>query len=100
MKGFIEFIRTQGVVGLAIGFILGSEASRVVGSLVYDIINPLLGLFLGVGGGLTTASIQIGSAQVMWGDFVSVLINFLVVVLVVYIVVKKLKLEKHIEKKE
>jgi large conductance mechanosensitive channel len=43
MKGFLNFIREQGVVGLAVGFILGGSVSKVVTSLVTDIINPVLG---------------------------------------------------------
>ena len=41
MKGFLEFVREQGVVGLATGFILGGAVSKVVTSLVTDIINPV-----------------------------------------------------------
>jgi len=43
MKGFIEFVRDQGVVGLAVGFILGGAISKVVTSLVENIINPVGG---------------------------------------------------------
>ena len=48
MKGFLDFIREQGVVGLAVGFILGGAVSKLVASLVNDLINPLLGAALGV----------------------------------------------------
>lgn len=44
MRGFINFIREQGIIGLAVGFLLGGSASRVVTSLVNDVINPLVGL--------------------------------------------------------
>jgi len=40
-SGFIDFVREQGVVGLAVGFILGGAVSKVVSSLVKDIINSL-----------------------------------------------------------
>lgn len=98
-KGFLEFIRKQGVIGLAVGFILGGAVSRVVAALVADIINPLLGLILGRTGGLKTASLSLGSAQIMWGDLLSVLIDFLVIALVVYFGVKLLKLDKSDKKK-
>ncbi|OGM09548.1 hypothetical protein A2159_00155 [Candidatus Woesebacteria bacterium RBG_13_34_9] len=94
MKGFMEFIREQGVVGLAVGFILGGAVSKVVSSLVSDIINPILGIVLGAAGNLDEASINIGKAQIMWGDFVNVLIDFLVIALVVYFGVKKFGLDK------
>lgn len=46
VKEFLDFFHTFGVVGLAIGFIVGVGSSAVVNSLVKDLINPLVGLFL------------------------------------------------------
>ena len=88
MKGFIEFIREQGVVGLAVGFILGGAVSKVVSAVVTDIVNPLLGVVLGAVGSLKDAYFEIGSAKILYGDFVSVAIDFLVVAMVVYFGVK------------
>jgi len=99
MKGFIKFIREQGVVGLAVGFILGGAVSKVVASLVSDIVNPVLGLVLGATDGLEAASLAVGSAKVMWGSFVGVLIDFFVIALVVYYGVKGLGLDKLDKKK-
>ncbi len=59
-----------------------------------DIINPVLGLIMGKVGDLSQAYLEIGSAKLMWGNFVSVLIDFLVVAFVVYFVFKKLGIEK------
>ena len=94
MKGFLDFIREQGVVGLAVGFILGGAVSKVVAALVADIINPVLGVALGAAGGLKTASFSIGSAQILYGDLIGVTIDFLVIALVVYFGVKMLGLDK------
>ena len=94
IKDFIDFIRTQGVVGLAVGFILGGAVSKVVTALIADLINPVLSLVLGVAGNLKEAYFQVGPAKFMWGDFVSVTIDFLVVALVVYFGVKGLKLDR------
>ncbi|KKS07109.1 MAG: hypothetical protein A2391_00315 [Candidatus Brennerbacteria bacterium RIFOXYB1_FULL_41_13] len=94
MKGFINFIREQGVIGLAVGFILGGAVSKVVSALVSDIINPLLGIILGAAGELKTASINIGSAKILYGDFISVIVDFLIIALVVYYGVKTLKLDQ------
>lgn len=94
VKGFIDFIRKQGVVGLAVGFILGGAVSKVVSSLVQDIVNPLVGLLLGKVANLSEAYLQIGAAKIMWGNFVSVLLDFVVVAAVVYFVFKKLGIEK------
>ncbi|KKS26040.1 MAG: Large-conductance mechanosensitive channel-like protein [Parcubacteria group bacterium GW2011_GWC2_42_6] len=100
MKGFINFIREQGVVGLAVGFIIGGAISKVVTALVTDIINPLIGLTLGATKGLSTAAISLGSAKILYGDLISVAIDFIIVALVVYFGVKIFKLDKLDKKKE
>lgn len=100
MKGFLDFVREQGVVGLAVGFILGGAVSKVVAALVTDIINPVIGLGLGQVGNLENASVNAGSVKFFVGDFVSVLIDFVVIALVVYFGVKWLRLDKLDKKKE
>jgi len=99
-SGFLEFIREQGVVGLAVGFILGGAVSKVVSSLVKDIVNPILGIFLGATGNLSSYSLKIGSSEILWGNFLSITIDFLVISFVVYFGVKKLGLDKLDKKKE
>ena len=99
MKGFLNFVREQGVVGLAVGFILGGAVAKMVTALVTDIINPLIGLLMG-GLNLKNAYFGVGAAKLMWGDFVSVAIDFLIVAFVVYFGVKWLKLDKLDKKKE
>lgn len=94
MKDFLNFIREQGVVGLAVGFILGGAVSKVVAALVSDIINPLLGIVLGAAEGLQTAVWTIGPAEILIGNFIAVVIDFIVIALVVYFGVKKLGLDK------
>jgi len=94
MSGFVEFIRKQGVVGLAVGFILGGAVSKLVSALVTDIINPILSLILGKVGGLEQAVLNIGSVKILWGDFISVFVDFLVIAFVVYFGIKLLKLDK------
>ena len=94
MKGFIDFIRTQGVVGLAVGFILGGAVSTVVASIVKDLVNPLLGIVLGAAGDLASDTLTIGGAHLAWGDFVVNVINFAVIAAVVYFGVKGLGLER------
>jgi len=94
--GFVQFIREQGVVGLAVGFILGGAVSKVVTALVNDIVNPLIGFMLGSTSGLK--SMQLG--PVLLGDFVAVLIDFLIIAAVVFFLVKGLGLDTLDKKKE
>lgn len=100
MKGFVNFIREQGVVGLAVGFILGGAVSKVVSSMVNDLINPLLGILLGATGELDNAYLEIASVKIMWGNFLGNLIDFLVIAMVVYFSFKVLKLDKLDKKKK
>jgi len=90
LAGFMNFIREQGVVGLAVGFILGGAVSKVVSALVSDLINPALGFVLGSTEGLK--ALQTG--PFMWGDFIAILVDFLVIAAVVYFLVKGLGLDK------
>jgi large conductance mechanosensitive channel len=99
MKGFIDFIRERGVVGLAIGFILGGAVSKTVASLVEDIINPLIGLALGKID-LADRAFTLGSASIQYGAFISTIINFVIVAAFVYFGFKMLRLEKLDKKKE
>ena len=90
---FMDFIRKQGVVGLAVGFVLGGAVSKVVTALVTDIVNPLLGIVIGKTEGLKEAKLTLAGAEIMWGDFLSVTIDFLVIALVVYYAVKLLGID-------
>lgn len=97
MKGFIDFIRQQGVVGLAVGFLLGGAVSKVVTAFVNDLINPLIGLIFSAAD-LDEAVLKVGKVTFLWGNFVSTLVDFLVVALVVYFGIRFLGL-KEIKKK-
>ncbi|MCA9353828.1 MscL family protein [Candidatus Nomurabacteria bacterium] len=99
IKGFMDFIREQGVVGLAIGFILGGAVSKLVSALVENIINPLIGLLMGRVN-LADKMIVVGDASIMWGAFVSTLIDFIIIAAVVYWGFKALKIESLDKKKD
>jgi large conductance mechanosensitive channel len=99
MKGFMNFVREQGVVGLAVGIILGGAVSKLVASLVNDLINPVLGLILGSAGNLSDAVLTLGPVSLKWGSFTSSVIDFLVIALVVYYGVSALGLDKLDKKK-
>lgn len=105
LKGFLDFIRSQGVVGLAVGLVLGSSASVLVRSLVDNVVMPPLGLLLGSAEGLKGLIINLGQsasgepAVLAYGVFLNDLINFVTIALVIYFTVKVLKLEKLDKKK-
>lgn len=96
---FMKFIREQNVVGLAVGLILGTAASGLVNSLINNVIMPPLGFLLGSADGIRGLTLDMGTtpagehAVLAYGAFINDLINFLVLALVVYLVVKILKLD-------
>jgi large conductance mechanosensitive channel len=99
IRGFIQFIREQGVVGLAVGFLLGGAISKLVSAFVGDIIQPLIGIALGKAE-LTTLALHVRGVELKFGDFISVLIDFLIIAAVVYWGFKFLKLDQVDVKKE
>lgn len=98
VNGFIDFLREQSVVGLAIGLVLGTQAKVLVDQIVASFINPLVGLLLPGEGTLKQKVFDItinGKTAVFgWGAFVSVLITFVIVAAVVYYVFRGLGLDK------
>jgi large conductance mechanosensitive channel len=93
-KGFLDFIREQGVIGLAVGFLLGGAVSKTVTSLVTDVINPIIGAIFGAAGNLAAATFTLGGATIAWGNFVSTTIDFVIIALVVYVGVRILGISK------
>ncbi len=98
MRGFLEFVRTQGIVGLAVGFLLGGAVSKLVSALIEDIINPLLGIVLGAVGNFNEAVLVVGPAKIKYGHFIGTLLDFVVISFIVYYVFKKL--ESTLDKKK
>lgn len=96
LYSFMEFIREQGVVGLAIGFILGGSVNVLVRSFANDIIQPLIGLAFKNKDGL--AQLQWGPVTI--GNFIIATIDFIILAAVVFFVFKGLQLEKIDRKKE
>ena len=87
---FMDFIGKSGVLGLAIGFIMGTYIGKVVSALVGDIIMPIPGAFI-PGGDWRKAifSIPIGQGiNFAIGDFVGVILDFIIVAIVVFLIVK------------
>jgi large conductance mechanosensitive channel len=99
LRGFIEFIRKQGVIGVAVAFILGGAVTKLVGAFVADFVNPLLGIFLGAAAGLSSASFSIAGATFAYGHFIMAVIDFAAIAFVVYFGVKLSGLEK-LDKKD
>lgn len=93
MKDFKKFLAEQGVVGLAVGFMLGGAASALVAGFVTGIVDPIVAAIFGTGN-LVVKTSNIGDATLQWGSVVALALNLVVVAAVVYFGVKKLGLDK------
>jgi large-conductance mechanosensitive channel len=89
-SGFVEFVRERGVAGLAIGFMFGGAAQTLTQAFMKDIVNPAAGLFLGPVG--TLSAYRLGGFQI--GDFISVVLNFIILCFVIYFMFKLLRLDR------
>lgn len=103
-SGFMNFIRTQGVVGLAVGLAIGAAAGDTVKKLVEGFINPVVQFLVGSQEALSTASWTFEAfdrqAEFKWGAFVSSLIALLATALVIYLIIHGLKLDRLDKKKD
>lgn len=103
LGGFMDFVRKQGVVGLAVGLAIGTQAGILVKDIVSSIITPIVDLLVGKGGlsGLTWY-VRIGDRDALFnfGLLIDSIIKFLAVALVIYFVVMGLKLDKLDKKKD
>lgn len=100
LKEFKKFIARGNVIDLAVGVIIGAAFTAIVQSLVTNLINPLIGLFVGRIN-LSNLVLQVGDAKFKYGSFLNSVINFLIIAFVVFLIVKAVnKFTKKEEKEE
>ena len=86
IKEFKEFALKGNVIDLAVGVLIGGAFQSVVTSLTNNIISPLLGLFGGVN--FSEYSLKIGKLNLTYGAFITDIINFIIMALVIFLIVK------------
>ena len=83
---FKSFILRGNVMDMAVGVIIGSAFSGIVTALTTDIINPLIN---GIGGAELGGSIKIyGGQEILYGHFISSIINFILMAFVLFVLLK------------
>lgn len=103
LQGFVNFVREQGVVGLAVGLAIGASAGAAVKALVDNFINPIVGFLVGgvdLSGQVWKTGLINGGVELTfgWGAIISAIITLLATAFVVYFIVHAAKLDK-IDKK-
>lgn len=100
----MNFIREQGVVGLAVGLAIGTAAGDTVKKMVEGFINPFVQFLVGSRAGLESAVWHVElwgrTADFKWGAFVSSAIALLATAFVIYFIVKGMKLDRLDKKKD
>ncbi len=89
LKEFRDFIARGNVIDLAVAVIIGAAFGLIVTSLVNDIIMPLIGIVIG-GISFTSLMLQVGTAQVKYGNFIQALVNFLIIAFVIFLIVRSI----------
>ena len=100
---FFDFLKTFGIIGLAIAFVIGQAASSLVTAFVNDIVDPIIGFFLPAGS-LEAMSIKVtnlagSTTEFKYGDLISNIIDFLIIALIVFLAYKQLSKYKLVEDK-
>ena len=94
---FRQFIAKGNVMNLAVGVIIGAAFHAITTSLVNDIISPVIGLFASAD--MRDWSVAVGGAEIRYGAFLTAVINFLIMALVIFLLVKLLNRVMTIRKK-
>lgn len=91
MKGFVKefkaFAVKGNVIDLAVAVVIGAAFGKIVSSLVTNVITPLIGLLMG---GIDFSGLEytIGDATLTYGMFIQSIVDFLIVALVIFMVIK------------
>ena len=98
MKEFKEFINRGNVMDMAVGIIIGGAFTAIVNSLVDDIINPLIGSIFKMD--FTSLVANVNEAEVKYGAFIMAIINFILIAIVLFIIIKSINKMSKMGKKE
>jgi len=89
LKEFAKFLREFNVIALAVGFVMGTASTTLVGSLVKDVLMPIAAPFMGAES-WRDAAWNIGSVHIAIGSFAAELFNFLILAFIIFLIAKKL----------
>jgi large conductance mechanosensitive channel len=94
MEEFKAFAIRGNVIDLAVAVIIGGAFGKIVASLVNDILMPIVSLLFG-GAKFTELKATVGGAEIMYGNFIQNIFDFVIIALVIFIMIKQMaKLKK------
>ena len=96
IKEFKEFALQGNVMDMAVGVVMGAAFKSIIDALVEDIINPLIGLAFQTDLSSVVVNLPF-DITLSIGHFISTIINFILMALVVFMIVKTLNKFKHVE---
>ena len=97
LKEFKEFAMKGNVVDLAVGVVIGAAFQKIVTSLVEDIIMPCISILIGKID-FSDMVLTVGSASIKYGNFITTIVNFLIISFSIFLVVKYINKLNHPEK--
>ncbi len=98
LKEFKEFALKGNVMDLAIGVIIGAAFQAIVTSLTSDIISPIIGLVADTD--FSDLVAKINNVEIRYGAFITAVINFLIMAMVIFLFLKVINKLTHLSKKE
>ncbi|MBQ9016505.1 MAG: large conductance mechanosensitive channel protein MscL [Firmicutes bacterium] len=98
IKEFKEFAMQGNVMDMAVGIIIGAAFTAIVTSLVDDILNPIIGLF--VGDNFANLVANFAGVELAYGKFIMAVINFIIVALVIFCIIKAMNKATSLKKTE
>ena len=99
LEEFKTFIMRGNVLDLAVGVVMGGAFSKIVSSLVNDIMMPFLGVIIG-GLDFSNLSITFRNAKIMYGSFIQNIIDFLIISFCIFMFVKVINKLTHLKELE
>ena len=99
IKEFKEFISKGNIMDMAVGIIIGGAFTKIVTALVEAILMPVLGIICG-GKSVEDMSVMVGNASIGYGAFLQAIIDFLLVALVLFMILKAFNKAKSVVVKE
>ena len=99
IKEFRDFIMRGNVIDLAVAVVMGAAFTGIINSLVNDILMPIIGVILG-GVDFTTLAVTFGSATIAYGKFLQAIVNFLLIALALFFVIKAINSMREMGKKK